>query len=106
MPTPSTSEDTPDVSRKVEEGVCSCAAVFLAGAFCPIALSLLFNLLPPPSLLASPALLFQLKQRAYSVCSAAAGAYADCCRGRTFSMAWACRTELRALSTCLGEQLS
>ena len=60
----------------------------------------------PPLSIKNPALLFQLKQRAYTVCSSAAAAYADCCRGRTLSMAWACRAELRGLSACLGEQLS
>ena len=50
------------------------------------------------------ALLFQLKNRAMRQCSDTAGAYADCCRGRTVSMVWACRAPLRDLNACLQQQ--
>ena len=105
---PSTSgDDAGDVSRKVEEGE-SCGkserasvAPSLCAARRPRPTSSPLCLSPSPS-----ALIFQLKQRAYAACTAVASAYADCCRGRTLSMAWACRDELKALSACLGQQLS
>eukprot|EP00891_Asterochloris_glomerata_P009223 jgi/Astpho2/9223/e_gw1.00138.47.1_t len=49
------------------------------------------------------ALIFRLKHAAMKQCRSTAGAYADCCRGRSFSMAWACRGQLRDFSACLGQ---
>lgn len=49
------------------------------------------------------ALLFRLKQRAMSSCSAYASAMAACAKDRTVSTVWACRSELNALNECLGK---
>ena len=56
---------------------------------------------PPKNL--KTALLFRLKQRAMSSCSAYAAAMAACARDRTVSTVWACRSELNALNACLGQ---
>ena len=50
------------------------------------------------------ALLFKLKFRALNLCSETAKAYADCCRGRSVSMVWACRAPLKDLNSCLQAQ--
>ena len=74
----------------------------------------------------SAALFFRLKQKAFKECDDKAKAYAgwlmsdavatgcwspgnmtdvaahaDCCRGRILSVAWACRTEAKVLSSCM-----
>ena len=65
------------------------------------------SLLPPPqkpkTSKHSSALLFRLKQRAMSSCSAYAAAMASCAKNRTVSTVWACRSELNALNECLGK---
>eukprot|EP00887_Chlorella_sp_A99_P003617 scaffold7.g3617.t1 len=48
------------------------------------------------------ALFYQLKQKGFEACQAYSAAYADCCRGRVISMAWACRKQLHELSDCMG----
>ena len=50
------------------------------------------------------ALFFRLKAKAFKTCKESADAYAQCCQGRSVSMVWACRAELKAMSACLGEQ--
>ena len=50
------------------------------------------------------ALFYKLKEKAFKTCKGSADAYAACCSGRTFSMAWACRAELKEMSECLGQQ--
>lgn len=52
----------------------------------------------------SAALFFKLKEKAFQTCKPVADAYAQCCSGRTISMAWACRSSLRDMSNCLGQQ--
>jgi len=62
---------------------------------------------PPPQEVpkrVEEALLYRLKQRAFRECGAAAAAYADCCRGRVVSLAWACRSEAGAYNACVGRQ--
>ena len=50
------------------------------------------------------ALFYRLKQAAFQRCRAHSAAYADCCRGRTLSVAWACRAQAAALSECMAGQ--
>ncbi|KAK2079573.1 hypothetical protein QBZ16_001968 [Prototheca wickerhamii] len=45
---------------------------------------------------AEEGLFYRLKQKAFEECRAQGTAYADCCRGRTLSMAWKCRDEMAA----------
>ena len=85
------SED-PQVPQKVGEG-----APRLRACFVPQAMQVLTQS-------CHAALLFKLKHRALNQCSDTAKAYAECCRGRSISMAWACRAPLRDLNTCLQEQ--
>lgn len=48
-------------------------------------------------------LFYRLKQKAFEECRAQGTAYADCCRGRTLSMAWKCRDEMAAYSDCVSQ---
>ena len=50
------------------------------------------------------ALFFRLKEHGFEKCKAYSVAYADCCRGRVFSMAWACRKQMHELSDCMSTQ--
>ncbi|KAG7673078.1 hypothetical protein Ndes2526B_g05355 [Nannochloris sp. 'desiccata'] len=49
------------------------------------------------------ALFFRLKQRGFEECDDRAKHYADCCRGRILSMAWACRAEAKEFSNCMSK---
>ena len=50
------------------------------------------------------ALFFRLKEHGFEECRAYSKAYADCCHGRVFSMAWACRQQMKQLSDCMSTQ--
>lgn len=52
------------------------------------------------------ALFFRLKEKAFKECDPLARAYADCCRGRIVSVAWACRQEAKLLSACMTQYTS
>ena len=47
------------------------------------------------------ALFFKLKERAFKECGDLSRAYAQCCSGRVISLAWSCREESKALSSCM-----
>ena len=85
------------VSRRVEEGKHETSMakgmIMLASATAG-----------PHTLLLCAALFYKLKEKAFKTCKGPADAYAACCSGRTFSMAWACRGELKNMSLCLGQQ--
>ncbi|KAI7843687.1 hypothetical protein COHA_002587 [Chlorella ohadii] len=47
------------------------------------------------------ALFYRLKQHGFKQCQSYGEAYAECCHGRVFSIVWACRKEMKALSDCM-----
>lgn len=53
---------------------------------------------------AEEALIYKLKQHAMKRCGETAKAYAQCAEGRTFSVVWACRSQLNDLNACLHER--
>jgi COX assembly protein 1 len=50
------------------------------------------------------ALFFRLKQKGFQECKQYSDAYAACMTGRTLSVVWACRQEMKELSTCMSTQ--
>ena len=50
------------------------------------------------------ALLYRLIQKGHVECKAYSQAYADCCRGRTLSVIWTCRQQMKELSDCMSTQ--
>eukprot|EP00039_Didymoeca_costata_P016737 m.304899 g.304899 ORF g.304899 m.304899 type:complete len:103 (-) comp16443_c0_seq1:680-988(-) len=46
-----------------------------------------------------------MKKAAIRTCSKEAQAFAECCHGRTISMAWACNKQNNALQNCLKNNL-
>ncbi len=112
---------TVDMPKKVEEGehrcrracprlVTHCAAAAAAClpplcasfAFAPSVL--LLSPIAPSPLPTAPALFYRLKQHGFKQCQSYGEAYAECCHGRVFSIVWACRKEMKALSDCMSSQ--
>jgi len=52
------------------------------------------------------ALITLMKERAVTHCGEAQRAYYECVKGRTLSVAWACRDAARAMSACLSAHTS
>jgi len=48
-------------------------------------------------------LLKATKERALKECDDYVKAFAECAKGRLVSLSWACRTELRAMQSCMYE---
>ena len=63
---------------------------------------------PAPSVLKKEeeALITLMKERALVRCKTAQRTYYECVKGRTLSVAWACREQARAMSACLSEHTS
>ncbi|KAL6785506.1 CMC1 [Auxenochlorella protothecoides x Auxenochlorella symbiontica] len=49
------------------------------------------------------ALFYRLKSKGFNQCKEVGEAYAACCKDRTISIAWACRSEMAALNTCMAQ---
>ncbi|DBA90368.1 TPA: hypothetical protein ACH3X1_003649 [Trebouxia sp. C0004] len=50
------------------------------------------------------ALIFRMKQEAMQKCKQEARAYAECCKTRSISIAWACRQQFGNLNSCVAQQ--
>lgn len=49
---------------------------------------------------------YRLKKKGFEECRDYSAAYADCCRGRVFSVVWSCRDEMKSLSMCMDKYTS
>lgn len=49
------------------------------------------------------AFIFRMKQEAMQKCKQQAKAYAECCKTRSISIAWACRQQFGELNTCVAQ---
>lgn len=47
------------------------------------------------------AFIFRMKQAAMQKCKQQAKAYAECCKSRSISIAWACRQQFGELNSCV-----
>ena len=50
------------------------------------------------------AFIFRMKQEAMQKCKQEARAYAECCKTRSISIAWACRQQFGNLNSCVAQQ--
>ena len=57
-----------------------------------------------PTYIRPAALFYRLKQKGFKECTKYSDAYAACCKDRVISIVWACRSEMKALSDCMGSQ--
>lgn len=69
-----------------------------------LSLTRLFTPAASPTRRLTPALFYRLKQHGFKQCQGYSEAYAECCHGRVFSIVWACRKEMKALSDCMSTQ--
>lgn len=95
---------TLDVPKKTEEGEQVCVVqTGKGGQHGPSKIQPVCVIHPTPVPIHA-ALFYRLKSKGFNECKEVGEAYAACCKDRTISIAWACRSEMAALNTCMAQQ--